>query len=283
MARLTLPAYHLGVSVGYLNVGPDFRSVGAQSKDIDYSATPIYFDRYTNNQILRPLSIMDVVRDESIYKSSVTSRLMTGNPLYNQVLPYGIATFNVQGIRGGIEYSHPAGFSILLDHFHLSEIRGQGTFTLKQMIMTKLFARVDLGKLTGFSRRFILQAGGNYQTTARKSDVDVETVDLKTMQFQGGIEFEFIKKMDLLLGLIGCNTKGNDFSPVRNEFSTIDYFIPVNYDLSQMMPAAGLRFRFLDDRIYLSGIYQTTTWKDRLKLTADYKMDQFALIFNMTF
>lgn len=282
-ATIRLPKQYLDFTLGYLNVGPDFRSIGAQSKDINYSAAPEYYNRYTNAQVPRPLSVFDVVRNENIYNTSVTSTLMATNPVYNNVLPYGIATFNTQGILAKINYKFPKGIAVNAEQYFLSEIRGQGTNSLKKFSQTKLLAQIEINKLANFSRELKIQIGANYQITSRKSDVTVEEVDLKSLQFQAGVEFEFIKKIDLLLGIVGLSNKGNDFLPVRNSYSKIEYFNSANYDLSQYLSAAGIRVRFLSDRIYLCALYQRSTYTDKINVNPDYQLDQFALIFNMTF
>ncbi|MCX6280563.1 MAG: hypothetical protein NTU51_01205 [Bacteroidetes bacterium] len=282
-ATLNLPKQNLDFTLGYLNVGPDFRSIGAQSKDINYAAAPNYYNYYTNKQIARPLSVFDVVRNENIYNTSVSSNLMPSNPVYNNVLPYGLATFNIQGGYAKINYTYPEGIAVNFEEYVLSEIRGQGTNSLKLFTQSKLLAQFEINKLAHFSKRLKVNLGANYQTTWRSSDAAIEDVALNSLQFHAGIEFEFIKKMDLLLGFVGLFNKGNDFIPVRNSYSKVEYFEKVNYDLSQNYSGAGIRFRFLSDRIYLCALYQFNTYTDKQNTNPSYNLDQFALIFNMTF
>lgn len=278
-----IPASNLGFTAGYLNVGPDFRSVGAQSKDINYSASPDFYNRYTNAQVVRPLSMMDVVRDDMLYKTSVTSELMTINPLYNNITPYGMATFNRQGVYGGVAWKWSKGIAIQARFDYMSEIRGQGTFSLKNMTRSKLYTTIDMDELTGYQKRFKIHGGVDYQTTMRNSDMAVENVDLKTWQYQAGLEFEFIRNIEFLFGIMDSYTKGNDFIAYRDKYSKVEVFDPMTVEVNQFYPAAGLRFRFLKDHAYLSAIYQSCQWTDYLENTADYDINQFALIFNMTF
>ena len=74
-AKLYLAYFHTNISVGYLNVGPDFRSIGSQSKDVNYNSPTLFFNRFTNNQQLRPITLIDMIGNENIYnRTSSTSR-----------------------------------------------------------------------------------------------------------------------------------------------------------------------------------------------------------------
>ena len=111
---------------------------------------------------------------------------------------------------------------------------------------------------------------------------EVEQVDLNSVQWNAGIECEIFSKIDLLLGYLTINTKGNDFIPERNSYSKVITFTNTEYDLMQQLAAAGFRCRF-SDKIYLCAMYQTAMYRDRLKQNPNYNLNQFALIYNMTF
>ena len=51
------------VSAGLQRIGPDFRSPGSQTKRINYTAYPAAYQRITNDQILRPITMMDLMRE----------------------------------------------------------------------------------------------------------------------------------------------------------------------------------------------------------------------------
>jgi hypothetical protein len=272
----------MSLTGGYLEVGPDFRSIGAQSKNVNYAAIPNFYNRYTNGQINRPLSVLDVIRNENMYNSGVSTNLMPINPIYNNVLPFGIATFNRAGFFGKFNYYSPKGVNINVEHFNLSEIRGQGTFNLKQFTQSKLFAEFQLHKIASFSRLCKFQLGANYQTTNRKSGFEGENVNLTSMQYHAGFEFEVLPKIDILTGIVLMDTQGNDFVADRNIYSTIDNFTNVTYNLEQQLIAGGLRCRFTE-KIYLCAMYQIHRYNDRITDTPNYNINQFALIYNMTF
>ena len=281
-AKFSIPKQHLEFVLGYLNVGPDFRSIGAQSKNINYNSVLNYYNRYSNAQIARPVGLMDVINNANLYTTSVSSSLLPANPIYNNVLPYGIATFNRIGAYLKVNYVSPSGVSIRAEHYNLSEIRGQGTFKLKKFMLTKLIAQIEINKLAHFERALKIQLGANMQSTNRTSNVEVEKVDLKNLQWNAGIEYEVFSKIDILLGYVAINTKGNDFIPDRNMSSKVVYFTNTKFNLMQQVAGAGARYRF-SDKIYLCAMYQEAQFKDALKQSPNYNLKQFALIYNMTF
>lgn len=281
-AKFAMPAQHLDVAIGGMAVGPDFRSVGTQSKNINYDATSNYYNRYGNAQVTRPTDLMDMVSNYNIYTTSVKAGLMPINPIYNNVLPYGIATFNRKGFFAKANYKTANGILIRAEQYVLSEIRGQGTMALKNFMQTKLTSEFEINKLVGFKRLFKVQLGANIQNTKRTSDVEVEDVSLRTIQYQAGLELEVLPKIDILAGVIALNSKGNEFVAERNSFSTIEYFENAQYDLNQRLVAFGARCRF-NEQIYLCAMYQMSHYQDNLNVLPDYDINQFSLIYNMTF
>lgn len=281
-AKFIMPKQHVDFSVGYLNVGPDFRSIGAQSKNVNYDAIPNFYNRYTNAQITRTPSLLDFIRNDNMYNVGVSSKLMAINPIYNNVLPYGLATFNRVGAIAKVSYASPKGITLNAEHDNLSEVRGQGTFNLKHFTQTKVNAILEINKLANFKKILKVQAGANYQTTLRNSSLDIEKVDLTSLQYSAGLEYEVVPKIDVLAGFVSIAAKGNDFMPERDEYSKVTYYNNINYDLTQQISAFGARCRF-NEKIYLCALYQMSNYADKLKVNPNYKINQFAVIYNMTF
>lgn len=273
---------HVRVDAGYLNIGPDFRSSGSQTKDIDYTALPDYFDRYTNEQVLRPLSISDYLQNENLYTTSVSKDLMAINPAINNISPYGDATFNRLGGFIGAGYDHPKGLTVSFKHTRLREIRGQGTLALKQFSRTQLNVLADVGRMMGTKRALTVHAGADMQQTNRNGNLEIENVSLTSARYHAGVEWEAVKRLDVMAGWISLSANGNEFTADRDGYTLIDYFQNVDYDLKENSVACGLRYRF-DPRIYLCALYQSSRYDDRVAGVADYTIDRFALIYSMTF
>lgn len=275
-------AKHISLNGGYLNVGPDFRSVGAQSKDINYSSLTGYYERYTNAQGIRPYSLYDLLSNDAIYNTGISTQIAPINATVNNVMPYGIATFNRVGGFAGINYSNPKGFYLTASHFMLSEIRGQGTNALKDFTSSEVNGAVEINKLLNLKKTIKVQGGTSYMTTTRTGNISLEDVDLNTIKYQVGAEVEVSKGLDLLFGIVNLNSKGNEFIAERDIYTVADYFNKVDYKLDQSITAYGLRYRF-DSKIYICGLFQHTKYTDGMHNNADYSVDQFSLIYNMTF
>lgn len=279
-ALYDIKKWNLKATVGYLNVGTDFRSIGSQSKDINYNAQPVYYNRYGNDQQIRPISIGDVVANDDIYNRTVTSKLMTNNPIYNNVLPYGLATFNRLGMYAKLQYTSKKNIVINGEYYNLREITGQGTTALKHFEMYKLFVKIPINEFYNGSNELSVQVGTNYQVTKRNSSATIENIDLKAMQLSAGFTWEFVKKFQLLGGLIIQNSKGNEFVADRNSYGEVIYFNLTDYNTDQQIAAAGLRYNFTP-KIYICALYQSTNYKDKTSLNPNYRINQFGLIFNM--
>lgn len=271
------------LKVGYLNVGPDFRSAGAQSKRINHTALPDYYNRYGNDQRVRSLTLFDVMRNENIYNTSISSNLMAYNPIINNVLPYGMATFNRKGFYAQVNYAHPKEwFSVNVENYTLGEIRGQGTKTLKSYLLNKADATLNIDKMLNSKRLFKITGGFAMQNTTRKSDLDYEKIDLASTNINAGISYELFKQFDILGGAMLLNAKGNEYAAERNKYGEILDFVTYNVDTKQNIYAAGLRFRFTD-KIYLGTFYQQFQYKNNLKKFDNYNINQLLIIYNMTF
>jgi len=275
-----LPKWNLRLTAGYLNVGPDYRSIGAQSKDVNYNALPTYFNRYTNAQDVRPITLFDIIGNENIYNRTVTSTMMNTSELFNNVLPFGLATNNRVGAYGKLQYKTKKEIAINAEYYKLDEIRGQGSFSLKKFDMLKLYVSLPINKLINYSKAISVQFGMNMQNTKRKSAESIENIELSSMQFNAGLRFELFKNFDLIGGYINQNTNGNEFVTDRNLYNEITYFNIVNYNLTQEIFAGGFRYNF-GTKTYLCLLYQQNKYNDKLGNHASFSMSQYGIIYNI--
>ncbi len=268
---------------GYINVGPDFRSMAAQSKRIDYNAQPLLYNRYTQMQIDRPLHLLDFIGNTNLYRTGINTRLMAYNPLINNVLPYGIATFNRQGFYAKAKYNIVKNtITIDAQRWRLSEILGQGTPELKKMDMTRLDIICDAGKLLGLKKQAKLLLSACDQNTRRKSTRAYEELDLTSLQWSAGMEVEVMKDIDLLGGYTVLQGKGNDMMAVRNEYTEVIDFAGFSANQKHSTAAAGLRVRF-GGKTYLALMYQRMQFQNKAQSYRDYSIGQMQAIYNMTF
>ena len=279
-----IKASHLKFSLSYLNVGPDFRSAGAQSKRVNYNNTPSFYDRYTNQQSLRSIGLFDLIRDEKLYNRSINSDgLMAYNPAYNNAMPYGIATFNRQGINAKVNFNDPKKiFNLEIETYILKELIGQGTTKLKSFKIIKTNAELNLKKLISIENNFKITAGFSFQSSIRNSETNYEEINLNSAIVNSGIEFELYKNIDILAGFIYNQAKGNEILPSRNIYSEVIDFNEYNINIKELMLGGGLRYRF-SDKIYLAALYQNYDNSNKLNSQFSYSMNQFIIIYNMKF
>lgn len=280
-ASFNLEKLNLTVTGGYLNVGPEFRSIGSQSKDVNYNATPVYFNRYTNAQLIRPNTLGDIIGNENIYNRTISSNLMPSNVLYNNINPYGLATFNRQGLYLNANFKSKKSIEIQAEYMALSEIRGQGSFALRQFNQSKLHLGLPVHTLVGMKRKVSLKMTTKLQDTKRNSSEQVENVDMTMFQTSVGLTVELGPGFEFLLGFINQSNKGNEFIADRNNYSEIVYFHQNKYQLMQQSKAIGLRYHF-SPKTYICALYQQNVYQDKTKSMADFNTSQFGIIYSIT-
>jgi len=269
------------VEAGYMNVGADFRSIGAQSKRVDFSRSNSVYERYTNSQMIRPISIFDLNQNSDIYSASISDKIMDYSPIYNNVLPYGKATFNRKGLYSTISYQDKKGaISAKADGYFLSEVRGQGTTNLKKFMLINGNINCDFGKLFNWKLQKSLMIGTSMQNTSRSSEFSFETIDLQSLSYSIGIDIEFIKQFHLIAGVQGFQTSGNELLPVRDDKGEIFDFTEFKVNGSEAIYSGGLRFDFTD-KIYLAAMYDSFMFSyDDI---VPYQLNQFLIVYNMKF
>lgn len=277
-----LPSKHLSLEAGYMNIGPDFRSIGAQSKDINYQTSGALFSRYANGNSVRSAALMDLLGNEQAYQTSVSSNLLPPAQVFNAVLPYGTATFNRLGGFGGLRYAHPSGISFDLKHHQLREIRGQGTLALKTMQQSKANLLIDIAKIAGLHKSSRLRLGLEQQKVNRESAVAFEQVNFRRLRISAGAEVELFKKIDLLFGFLQQQSKGQDFIAERDDYTRVRFLNRTTYQNKQQLLAGGIRCRF-EGNTYFTAFYQKQVNQKPADGNPDYRIEQFSLIYNMSF
>lgn len=271
--------------LGFRDVGPDFRSAGAQTKRINYLAQPLAYTRYTSDQVLRPTTIMDLMRDGSLYNRQISTTLMNYNPIYSNALPYGVATPNRRGFYAKLRYAMPKDQIVVEAATNmLQEIRGQGTFELRSFNHTRANVEVNIDKfMERYERMLKLTAGVWSESAVRTSEREFEQTDLSSTMIDLGAEAELVEGFDLLLGARLFNSQGFEYLPVVNSTTQqVLTFSELEVDLAETLIGAGLRYRF-NDKNFLTLQWQRFSWEDKRNIAADYDLNQFGIIYSMKF
>jgi hypothetical protein len=264
-----------------LDNGADFRSAGAQSKRVDYNQVNNFYDRYTNAQIVRPLSMYDLYNDPTLYTSSISTGIMAYNPSINNALPYGTATFNRKGIYSTLSYEDKKKIvAFTATYYKLSEIRGQGTLNLKSFNYLKGNLVFDVSNLLKWKLKQVINVGVAYQNTQRKSDLAFEKISLKSTTMNVGIELEIVKDLSILGNAFLFSSVGNELLPVRNDKGEIINFNPYIVDGQELNLSAGLKFNFSKD-VYLACLYEQN--KNNFNTLNPYNIKQLMLFYVMKF
>ncbi len=271
----------LNLDLGYMDNGPDFRSFGAQSKRINFNQENSFYNRYTNAQMLRSVSMYDVYNDPNLYNQGITARVMDYNPVINNVLPYGIASFNRRG--GYIGISHKDKREIIVSNakvHYLSEIRGQGTSFLKSFLMGSVNGIFHAHKLWKGKKEFNAQLGLTYQKTMRNGDFSFESVNLESILINLGIEYELIDQLYVMGNLFTIRAQGIDQKPVRDADDQIINYEKYEVKGNEMNISGGLRFDF-SEKIYLAAMYEWNT--NKFNTEHPYTFKQFSIFYVMKF
>lgn len=272
---------NVSLALSYLNVGDDFRSIGAQSKRVDFNKLNTLYQNYTNEQIVRPISSFDVYQNSNLYNAGISDRIMAYNPVFNNATPYGRATFNRNGIITQLSYLDPKKrLEMRLEGQFLREIRGQGTTKLKDFTVLTAQIKWDVSKTFKFKMPLVVTSGFNQQQTERKSDLAFEQINLTSTQFNAGIDFEFIPQFHLLAGINSMQATGNEILPERKPNGEIYNFTPVSIAVNELIYSGGIRFNF-SDKIYLAGLYDYSTINSNG--LNPYHLNQLLIVYSMKF
>jgi hypothetical protein len=282
----TYDPVNVTVTAGFKSVGPEFRSPGAQTKRINFGALPAAFDRITNDQVLRPLTMLDIVRETSLFNLQLQNGLMVYDPRYDNITPYGAATPNRQGFHVGLAYVIPGEWIELGATMHaLTEVRGQGTTNLREYNRMEAEAVIHAGdKFFANERLLDISFNTRSDATSRAAEIEgIPVVDMSTQVLGVGIEAEIISQLDIVMGFQSHTYSGFEFSNVTDNYGQVINFQELEVDGSQQMLGAGLRFRF-SDKTYLTGQWSSFSTTDSLnEVLPDYDINTISMIFSMYF
>ncbi|MEM6261462.1 MAG: hypothetical protein AAGI38_03065 [Bacteroidota bacterium] len=271
------------VDLGFRNVGPDFITVAAQSKRVDFTRQQRYFNRIGNERFLRAPTLFDLGRDFQLYTSQISEQLMAYDLRLSNAMPYGRATPNRRGFIANIQYADSAqAVNLNVEAAILSEIAGQGTEELKDFTLIRVASDLNIHKLIDWEKDLVFTLGLQVEQTSRDG-VEVEQVDLSSNLIEAGLEVELFDNFDLLLGTKILNSEGSDYVPVYDNFNTvIDFPGRTVVDDTELLTAGGFKYRFKEG-IYLTAQYQTFDFSRATTPENDYALSQFFILYTMNF
>lgn len=281
--RLELKEQNLAFTANYIDVGPDFFSVGAQSKRIEYNADKSVYNRIGTDRMVRDPGLFDLTRDRALYTFRISDQLMNYDPRFSNTMPYGMATPNRQGLRVGLEYGKADdAINANVTSAFLQEIRGQGTFELKNFTLVRAAANFNLHKMAGWQKELKATLGYQYESTSRDGQ-EIEQIDLTSNLIEVGLEAELFSKFHFLAGAKLFSSEGNEYVPLIQEFNDIRDF-PASFvaDDTETLLGLGIKYEFKKD-IFLTLQYHAYDNTSGNNNPNDYQLNQFFALYSMKF
>ncbi|MDG1849604.1 MAG: hypothetical protein P8I82_03845, partial [Flavobacteriales bacterium] len=286
--------FDLTFSLAYRNVGPEFRSVAAQSRRLRYKTEGSSYSRYTNDQIVRPIGIWDIYNDPSIYNVKITEGLKDYYPQYNNVDPYGLATPNRKGFDLSLGRVDDQGrYNINIDYSILSDVMGQGTNVLRDYNTISAQTDIYLDKfITGLNRKVLIELGYTQSETKRTiDDLSQANSNLNSERITAGLTIQLTGDLDFIAGYESFKSKGNDQMSTRDQFDVIKNYVNYEVDLSENIAGLGLRYMF-NEKNDFQILWQDYNWsnskyfnidKSIVEEKPDYGFNRIAVAFKMKF
>lgn len=274
----------LSVEAGYRNVGPNFRSAGAQTMQINFARANQAYQRYGNAQTLRQISMLDLYRDPSLYRTQIAHGLADYDPRYDNATPYGVATPNRRGLSLAADYEDPKKrWQLGFDGAALQHVVGEGTDALKMFTTASLFAELRINELVGISKRKIwLSVRSGLQNTTRTGAAAYENVDLATRFNRVNLTATLFGDFDFIAEVNTWQTTGFDLVATRNQYSQINDFREYNIEYNEQILGAGVQYSFTE-KSKLHVLWQTFNWNDSLERAQSYSINTWTIFFTMKF
>ena len=268
------------LDLGFRYVDSDFRSMGAQTRRIQYNNSTTTYPYYSNNYTQRKVSLLDVMSDPNVYNKNLSTSLMSYNPMYSSVTPYGDATPNRIGFTAKISNMNITDFfSTNIQTQYFSEVIGQGTTQKRMLNKSALQSMLLLNKLLSTKKSLILEGSMNLETVNRAGE-DFEKIDFTSILYSGSISYELIKNFKIIAGAKVFYAEGNEFIADRDKYDQINDYSNHIYDSKETILIAGLQHHFTED-IYFTMQYNQFNVLDKTNIYDEFSLGRLIFMFNM--
>ena len=268
------------LDLGFRYVDSDFRSMGAQTRRIQYNNSTTTYPYYSNNYTQRKVSLLDVMSDPNVYNQNLSTSLMSYNPMYSSVTPYGDATPNRIGFTAKISNINITDFfSTNIQTQYFSEVIGQGTTQKRMLNKSALQSMLLLNKLLSTKKSLILEGSMNLETVNRAGE-DFEKIDFTSILYSGSISYELIKNFKIIAGAKVFYAEGNEFIADRDKYDQINDYSNHIYDSKETILMAGLQHHFTED-IYFTMQYNQFNVLDKTNTYDEFSLGRLIFMFNM--
>ena len=268
------------IDLGFRYVDSDFRSMGAQTRRVQFNNTTSTYPYYSNDYTQRKVSLLDIMSDPNIYNQNLSTSLMSYNPIYSSVSPYGDATPNRIGFTAKISNIKLTDYFIAnIQTQYFSEVIGQGTTQKRMLNKSALHSVLLLDKLLSTKKSFSLEGSMNLETVNRAGE-DYEKIDFSSVLFSGSISYELIENFKLITGAKVFYAEGNEFVADRDKYDQINDYSNHFYNTKETILIAGLQHHFTDD-IYFTLQYNQFNILDKTNTYDEFSLGRLIFMFNM--
>jgi hypothetical protein len=271
-----------GVQLKY--VSSDFRSMGAQTKRVNFNGQLNAFQRVGNDQVLRPVSMIDLMRESGLYTMQLQTNLMAFSPHYDNITPYGEATPNRQAMilsAGFDKKNNPV--TAQVNYYRGQEVRGEGTTTLRNFERYELNASFNAKQYLGSKdKEATVQVRFRNDRTTRLGSESVPSIDLTSQTMTAGFDYEWKKQWHLLGAFQMLAYDGFEISSVRDENQEIFNFTELNLKGSEQLASIGAKYTFSEKSFLSVQYYQFLNNTNQLE-EALYTNKQWMLLYQINF
>ena len=270
------------ISLGSRYVDPNFRSSAAQSRRIDMTESNLttIYSTYSNDAVVRPITVFDIITDQNTYNQNISPTLMNFNPIFSNALPYGDATPNRIGLfLDGCYKQKKKYFDVNFSTTFFSEVIGQGTSSKRTFLTFSQWSKVHLNEIFNHKKEFNFSLGYLSQITNREGD-SIEFINLNSNHIDFKMEKELLDNIYFNLSTKRVKALGNEYLNVRDGFDEIITFQQVNYNRLDYLHALGIKYQFKKD-VYID--IQYNFWGSEFNLANfnDFDFQRLLFIFSI--
>jgi len=272
----------ISLMIGYRYVDPNFRSAGAQTRRLDYAAgnSNTIYPIYTNMSLIRQPSLFDLVSDDQLYNQDLSSVLMVYNPIYSNILPYGEATPNRNGIylKAKINDKNKL-FLSKINAGLFKEVIGQGTSEKREFGLLKGALKINFHKWLNWQKELSFSASSESEITRRGGE-EISSLNLFSHQLNTSVNTELVKKFFIQASFKQFYATGSEFLTERDNYGNITYFTPTQIDQIDHMLSFGMLYKFREN-VYANLNYNWWGVKFADLPHLDYKYNRLILILSV--
>lgn len=268
--------------VGVRHVDPGFRSGGAQTRRLDFSgAVPLtVYPNYTDAVVSRPTAMFDLLASDGLYNQMLSGTLMDFNPAFSNVLPFGDATPNRQGLFFGAQGQTGDGtFEYEIDGGVYREVIGQGIPDRRNLSQWALQLTWNADRAMAWNKAASLSLAYDVEQTTRTGE-EVAAVDLNRALLHAFANVEVADRLFVQASVKQLDATGREFLAGRTEFGDIRTFNVVEYDFTDHILSAGMWYAF-SDAVYAN--VQYSGWGSAFALpgTPDFNYRRLLFVFSV--